>query len=189
MVRARGPKFLGCDTAEANVRHAGVRTAAVAGAGAVTRTVRVMAQKRATALAARRCSRIARVHRNGWPGRVDDHTVPATPTIEIRTVEVTAPLPDVTVHVVQTPGIGQESPHQRGAPAEPARVTVAVVGLVGGDGTAKVEGRGRGGAASILPLRLRRQPVGPALALAQSGNPYAFQTACAGPAQRCGGGL
>src|SRR5262249_7047750 len=69
------------DAAETDVRHAGVRTAAVPGAGAVARTVAIVAQERAAALHPPGREGARRVDAAGRPGRATlPHGVTPSPS-------------------------------------------------------------------------------------------------------------
>ena len=87
---------------------------------------------------------------------------------------VEAPLPHIPVHVVKAPGVGREAPHRRCLLAVLALGAVAidivgvVVGQVGGDRFAEVEGRGGARPAGVFPLGFARQGVAAARALAQA---------------------
>ena len=98
------------------MRHAGVRAAAVPGAGPVARAVAVVAQERAAALHALRRERPARVVGSA-PGPVGLTTTPwpARWRYRSRSVPVGAPLPDVAGHVVQAVAVGRERLHRGGA--------------------------------------------------------------------------
>src|SRR5262249_37338996 len=75
----------------------------------------------------------------------------------IGTFLVAAPFPDVTVHVVEAPGVGRELADRGrlGAiDAEVLRALAVEVGLAGGDRVAEGEGGGGAGAAGVLPFGL-----------------------------------
>ena len=76
-------------------------------------------------------------------------------------VPVLTPLENIAVHVVQSPGVGGEAAHRRGLLPIHALLAVAiddvavVIGLVRGDGFAKVKRRCRSRTTGSIPTRLR----------------------------------
>src|ERR1700676_5469433 len=82
---------------------------------------------------------------------------------------IMTPLPNIPVHVVQSPGIAGKTAYRHGlfpvhallAPTVD-EVTV-VIGLLGRDRFAKVIRRGRSRTAGVFPFRLCRQSIRPLL--------------------------
>src|SRR5207248_3209225 len=93
--------------------------------------------------------------------------------IAVGVVPVLAPLADIAVHVIQTPGIRREASHRRRPfPVDPLLATpvgtgASVADLVRANRFSPEERRGGAGPASILPLRLGRQVVRLAITLPQ----------------------
>ena len=107
-----------------------------------------------------------------------------------------APLPHITVHVMEAPAIGREDGYLRsllsinalGAKAVGAVGEMAVVGVIaivirqlGGKRFSKPEWRGAAGAAGVFPLGFARQPVALARALAQTATELLHQTSTPAP--------
>src|SRR5262245_65445682 len=86
---------------------------------------------------------------------------------------VSTPLPDIPVQVKETPSVRREVAYRRGLLPIDALLALAVgvaaivVGLVGGDRLAEMEGHRGARPAPILPFGLRRQPEPLARFLAQ----------------------
>src|SRR5438105_2788127 len=100
-LRGSLPQLRAHHAAEADVRHAGIRAAPVAGARPVAGTVTVVAQERTALLHPLWCERPRLVQAHFRAGRVVDHRVAGPVAVEVALVPVAAPLPDVTGHIVQ----------------------------------------------------------------------------------------
>src|SRR5262249_20226328 len=99
----------------------------------------------------------------GGPLRV----APRAVLVVVLSVPVGAPLEDVAVQVIEAPAVGPVRAH-RGRPPQalppggaPVGLGAVEVGLPGGQRPAEAERVGGAGAAGILPLGLRGQPIDP----------------------------
>src|SRR5947209_3840469 len=93
--RMHFPSFHGQRAAQADVRHAGIRRAAVPGAGPVARAVSVVAEEGPAFLYSQRTVRLTRVETLFGSCRVDYHVFAGSLTVQVDLIPVAAPLPDV----------------------------------------------------------------------------------------------
>src|SRR5262249_24427768 len=100
-------------TAEADVRHARVRAAAMPGAGAVPRAVVVVAKERPAALDALGCERTGRIRAALRSSRIHHEPAARTLAVEVPLIPVSPPFPDVAGHIIQAVSVGWKRPERR----------------------------------------------------------------------------